>query len=94
MFMSKRQLTLDDIRKAISETSIYEIGEDVNKMSDEAFAQCYLEDDLGMDSLDLMELTMQLERNFDFSIPDDAEERVFKLGTIADLVKEYNKFMA
>lgn len=92
--MSKRQLTLDDIRKAISETSMYEIGDDVAKMSDEAFEQCHLEDDLGMDSLDLMELTMQLEKDFEFSIPDDAEERVFKRGTVADILEEYNKFVA
>lgn len=94
MRMNTKQLTLDDIRKAIAETSMYEIGEDVARMTDEAFAQCYLEDDLGIDSLDLMELTMQLERNHNLSIPDDAEERVFKHGTVADILAEYNKYVA
>lgn len=41
-------------------------------------------DDLGADSLDTVELIMELEKEFDVSIPDDDAE---KIGTVGDAVK-------
>ncbi|NJL77508.1 MAG: acyl carrier protein [Saprospiraceae bacterium] len=40
-------------------------------------------DDLGADSLDTVELIMELEKEFDVSIPDDDAE---KIGTVGDAV--------
>ncbi len=40
-------------------------------------------DDLGADSLDIVELVMKLEETFDIEIPDDDAE---KLQTIADAI--------
>ncbi|MCT8976853.1 acyl carrier protein [Clostridium sp. CX1] len=44
-------------------------------------------DDLGADSLDIVELIMALETEFDFEIPDEDAE---KITTVADVV-EYIK---
>lgn len=41
-------------------------------------------DDLGADSLDLVELVMAFEETFDTSIPDDEAE---KIRTVGDAVK-------
>lgn len=41
-------------------------------------------DDLGADSLDLVELVMAFEETFDTSIPDDEAE---KIKTVGDAVK-------
>ena len=41
-------------------------------------------DDLGADSLDTVELIMQLEEEFGIEIPDDAAETIL---TVADAVK-------
>lgn len=90
----KKQLTLDDIRQAISKTSFSENEENVTKMPDEAFERCTLKEDLGLDSLDLLELTMQLERDHNLEIPYDVEKRVLDYGTVADILEEYNKSMA
>ncbi|MEM7316468.1 MAG: acyl carrier protein [Planctomycetota bacterium] len=40
--------------------------------------------DLGADSLDTVELVMELEEEFDITIPDDVAERI---QTIADAVR-------
>lgn len=40
--------------------------------------------DLGADSLDTVELVMELEEEFDINIPDDAAE---KIQTVGDAIK-------
>ncbi|NLA88064.1 MAG: acyl carrier protein [Clostridiales bacterium] len=42
-------------------------------------------DDLGADSLDVVELTMALEEEFD--IPETEEEVLYKLATVGDVFK-------
>ena len=41
-------------------------------------------DDLGADSLDIVELVMAFEEEFGVEIPDDAAE---KIGTVGDAIK-------
>jgi acyl carrier protein len=40
--------------------------------------------DLGMDSLDVVESTMEIEEHFDISVPDEVGERVKTVGDVAD----------
>jgi acyl carrier protein len=40
--------------------------------------------DLGCDSLDIVEITMEVEEHFDISVPDDQEQDVRTVGDIAD----------
>jgi acyl carrier protein len=44
--------------------------------------------DLGMDSLDLVECTMEAEEEFDISIPDQLVEQVKTVGDVVDGVME------
>ena len=44
-------------------------------------------DDLGADSLDIVELVMAFEEEFSVEIPDDAAE---KISTVADAIKYIN----
>ena len=46
--------------------------------------------DLGADSLDTVELVMELEEEFDISIPDDSAEKIQKDGEAVDFI-ESNK---
>lgn len=46
-------------------------------------------DDLGADSLDIVELTMELEEEFD--LPEAEEEELTKLKTVNDLVEYITK---
>ena len=46
-------------------------------------------DDLGADSLDIVELIMALEEEFDIEIPDSDAEKVVTEGDGVDYIKEH-----
>ena len=45
-------------------------------------------DDLGADSLDIVELVMALEEGFDLEIPDADAEKVVTVGDVVEYIKE------
>ncbi len=45
-------------------------------------------DDLGADSLDVVDLVMSIEEEFDVEIPDDQVEKVNTVGDIVKFVEE------
>jgi acyl carrier protein len=45
-------------------------------------------DDLGADSLDIVELVMAMEETFDIEIPDDDAEKIQTIGDALTYVKE------
>lgn len=46
-------------------------------------------DDLGADSLDIVELIMGLETEFDIEIPDEEAEKIATVGDAVDYIKEH-----
>ncbi|MBL4617971.1 MAG: acyl carrier protein [Robiginitomaculum sp.] len=46
-------------------------------------------DDLGADSLDIVELVMAFEEEFDIEIPDDAAEHIQKVGDAVKFISEH-----
>lgn len=46
-------------------------------------------DDLGADSLDIVELIMALEEEFDIEIPDADAEKVSTVGDVVEYIKEH-----
>ncbi len=44
-------------------------------------------DDLGADSLDIVELIMALEEEFDIEIPDSEAEKITSVGDAVDYIK-------
>ena len=45
-------------------------------------------DDLGADSLDIVELVMALEEEFDIQIPDEDAEKIRKVGEVIKYIEE------
>lgn len=45
-------------------------------------------DDLGADSLDIVELVMAMEEEFDIEIPDEEAEKVVTVRDVVDYIKE------
>ena len=72
--------SMDRIKKII----VDQLGVDESKITeDSSFV-----DDLGADSLDIVELIMAFEEEFDIEIPDEDAE---KMKTIGDAVKYLSK---
>lgn len=69
-------MIFETLRELVAEQ--FSVNEDSITM-DTAFV-----DDLGADSLDIVEFTMQLEEKFD--IPETEEEELAKLVTVGDVV--------
>ena len=46
-------------------------------------------DDLGADSLDIVELIMALETEFDIEIPDEDAEKVTSVGDVVEYIKSH-----
>ena len=59
------------------------IVEQLGVSKEEAVSNASFIDDLGADSLDIVELVMTLEETFDIEIPDDDAE---KMQTISDAI--------
>jgi acyl carrier protein len=72
-----------DIEGKVKEIIVQQLGVDADKVSLEAS----FVDDLGADSLDVVELVMAFEEEFGVEIPDEAAE---KIATVKDAV-EYLK---
>lgn len=71
--------TADRVKKIVVE----HLGVEADKVSEDAS----FIDDLGADSLDIVELVMAFEEEFGVEIPDDAAE---KISTVADAIKYIN----
>ncbi len=62
--------------------------EQLGVSEDEISMDSSLLDDLGADSLDLVELIMALEQEFDVEIPDEDAEKIKTVGDAVNFVKE------
>jgi len=69
-----------DVEAKVKEIIVQQLGVDVGKVTSEAS----FVDDLGADSLDVVELVMAFEEEFGVEIPDEAAE---KIATVKDAVE-------
>ena len=73
-------------------SKIKEIIVDKNGVSDEQVTDnANFETDLGMDSLDRVELIMEIEKEFIISVPDDEAVKVSNLSDCVALVEKHLK---
>lgn len=73
----------DKVRDIISE----QLGIDANEITLESSFM----DDLGADSLDIVELIMALESEFDLEIPDEDAEKINAVGDVVDYIKAHTE---
>ena len=74
-------MKLDEIRAKVYQLAADQIGE----TSDMCHDDLHIVDDLRFDSIDCVELTMELEDEFDIAITDDQAESCKTLGDITKL---------
>lgn len=78
---------MSDIKKTVTNIIVQKLGADESEVT----ADANFIDDLGADSLDTVELIMELEKEFDISIPDEDAE---KIATVGDAVSYIEKAKA
>ena len=71
------------IDKKIKQIIAEQLGLNEDEISDSAS----LLDDLGADSLDIVELVMAMEEEFEMEIPDEDAEKIVTVKDVLDYVK-------
>jgi acyl carrier protein len=72
--------TKDEIKKIVTNTLINILGVDENEITEDT----NLQNDLGMDSLDAVELIMNFEQEFNIAIRDSDVENIKTVKEIID----------
>jgi acyl carrier protein len=75
-------------KMSVFETVRRIIAEQLGIDEDEITLESSLVDDLGADSLDVVELIMALEEEFSLEIPDEEAEKVSTVGQIVDYINQ------
>ncbi len=78
-------MSSEEVFEKVKETIIEQLGvADTAVTMEAAFI-----DDLGADSLDIVELIMALEEEFDMEIPDADAEKIVTVGDVVEYIKEH-----
>ena len=75
---------MSDIADRVKKIVVEHLGVDESKVSEGAS----FIDDLGADSLDIVELVMAFEEEFGVEIPDDAAEKITTVGDATKYIEE------
>ena len=67
------------------------IVEQLNVEADQVTTDASFVDDLGADSLDIVELVMTMEEEFDLEIPDEDAEKIKSVGDVVKYVQARSK---
>ena len=78
-------LSRDEVYERVKGALVDKLGADESAISEEASFQ----DDLNADSLDLVELIMELEDQFGLKIPDEDAQKLQTVGQAVDYVVEH-----
>jgi len=73
-----------DIFGKVKDIVVEQLGVDEEEVNEQAS----FVDDLGADSLDIVELVMALEEEFDLEIPDEDAEKIVTVGDAVNYIKE------
>ncbi len=77
-------MSSEEVFEKVKEIIIEQLGVDEAAVTLEAS----FIDDLGADSLDIVELVMALEEEFDMEIPDADAEKVVTVNDVVEYIKE------
>ena len=75
---------MSDVAERVKKIVVEHLGVDESKVEDNAS----FIDDLGADSLDIVELVMAFEEEFGVEIPDDAAENISTVKDAIDFIEK------
>ena len=74
---------MPSVQERVIDIVAEQLGVDKEKIT----AETSFVNDLGADSLDTVELVMELEEEFDITIPDDAAEKIQTVGQAVQFIE-------
>jgi acyl carrier protein len=83
----KKEPSMSDLAERVKKIVVEHLDVDPTKVEPKAS----FIDDLGADSLDIVELVMAFEEEFDVEIPDDAAETIQTVGDAIKFISEQKK---
>lgn len=88
-----RAINLCSHRRILKVASVQErvidiVAEQLGVSKDQITRETSFVNDLGADSLDTVELVMELEEEFDINIPDDAAEKIQTVGQAIEYIEK------
>ena len=73
---------------SVEERVVDIVAEQLGVEKDKITRDTHFVNDLGADSLDTVELVMELEEEFDISIPEDSAEKIQRVGEAIDYIEK------
>jgi acyl carrier protein len=80
-------MTREEIAAKVKQIIVDKLTVDPSEVTEEAS----FTNDLGADSLDMVDLIMEFEKTFNISIPDEAAEKISTVGEAIDYLAEHVK---
>ena len=77
-------MSSEEIFKRVKEIVVEQLG----VVEDSVTSEASFIDDLGADSLDIVELIMALEEEFDLEIPDEEAEKIVTIDDVGKYIKD------
>lgn len=74
--------------ESVEEQVISIVAEQLGVAKEQVTPEASIINDLGADSLDQVELVMELEEKFDIQVPDDAADKFQTVGQVIDYIKK------
>lgn len=78
------KMNKEEVFETMKEIIVEQLGVEKDKVTMEAT----FVDDLSADSLDIVELVMNIEEKFDMEIPDDAAEKIVTVEDVVNYICE------
>ena len=85
LLQTDARLPVSDIAERVKKIVVEHLGVEADKVTQDAS----FIDDLGADSLDIVELVMAFEEEFGVEIPDDAAEKIATVGDATKYIEEH-----
>jgi acyl carrier protein len=87
------------LRRIDKVASVYDrvveiVAEQLGAEKEKISKDTHFVNDLSADSLDVVELVMELEEEFDINIPDDAAEKIQTIGQAVDYIEKAQQSVA
>jgi acyl carrier protein len=92
-FVARLRLIEENQEEGLAVSSVEErvieiVSEQMGVTKDQVTRETSFVNDLGADSLDTVELVMEIEEEFDITIPDEDAEKIQTVGQAIDYIQE------